>query len=210
MRRWFVMMLMLLVPAVASAQHVGDKEVSGLVGWQWGGTQEYANYAGYPAGDFHANANLNYAGAFTVFVRDYYGVEFNYSFQSTDLLVRPNSLPEVTLGKMTTQYIHAYGVRTMPMKEKVDGFVLAGLGATSFSAEGFETHWLFSVGAGLGVKIHTSDKLAIRLQSRMLLPIQWGETGLYFGTGGAGVSVGGGSSLIQGDVSAGLTIKLGS
>jgi hypothetical protein len=43
----------------------------------------------------------------------------------------------------------------------------------------------------------------------MLIPTQWGGGGFYFGTGGSGVSVSGGSTLLQGDVSIGLVMRLG-
>lgn len=202
--------LLMLLPAAALAQRQGDKELTPQIGWQYGGTQEYTSYAGYAPGDFHANANLNYGGTLSIFPRDFYAVELAYSYQKTDLLVRPRNFPNTKIADMAAQYIHLYGTRVIPTQNgKTDVFAMGGFGATSFSAPGFNTRWLFSFGAGLGAKVHTSEKMAVRLQTRLLIPIQWGSAGFYFGSGGSGISVGGGSSIIQGDVSLGLSFKLG-
>src|SRR5262249_1467031 len=115
------------------------------------------------------------------------------------------------IADLAAQYIHLYGRRVLPTKGgKTDLFAMGGFGATSFSASGFDTRWLFSFGAGLGAMVHVNPKTSLRLQTRLLIPIQWGSAGFYFGTGGAGIDVGGGSSIVQGDVSLGLAIKLGS
>lgn len=210
MCKWMIAVLLLL-PSAAWAQHAGDKEITGQIGWQYGGTQDFVNSLGFAVGDFHANANLNYGGMFTFFPRDYYAIEIQYSYQSTDLIARPSGAPNFKLGDMATQYIHLYGTRDVPFEAgRVDGFAMGGLGATVYSADGYDTRWLFSVGAGVGAKIHMNERTALRLQTRLLFPVQWSGTGFYFGSGGAGISVGGGSTLIQGDVSLGLVIKLGS
>jgi hypothetical protein len=211
MRTWLTLVGALLLPAAAGAQMVGDKEITPQVGWQWGGTQEYSNYVGYPAGDFHSNAALNYGGTLSIYIRDYYAAEISYSYQSTDLILRPNGQIETSLGTMASQYMQLQGLRVLPVKpDKVDVIGIGGLGAAVFSAEGFDSRWLFAMTAGIGAKFHMNEKTSLRLQSRLLLPIQWGESGFYFGTGGSGISVGGGSTLVQGDVSLGLSMKLGS
>ena len=219
MRTLMLLLLLSLAPAVASAQMQGDKELTGYFGWQYGGTQEYVtSYYTFPSGDFHANANINYGGSLTVFIKDYYGAELMYTYQGTDLLIRPATAPSTTIGDLTTHYMHIYGVRTVPVQPgKTDAYVLGGLGATVYdlkadsrlTQDDFDSRWLFSFGMGVGVKIHTSEKVAIKLQTRLLIPVQWTSAGFYFGSGGSGISVGGGSSIAQGDVSLGLTAKLG-
>jgi len=124
--------------------------------------------------------------------------------------VRPGNAPDTKIADLAAQYIHLYGTRVIPMQNgKTDVFAMGGFGATSFSASGYDTRWLFSFGAGLGAKVHVNPKTSLRLQTRLLIPVQWGSAGFYFGTGGSGISVGGGSSIIQGDVSLGLAFKLG-
>jgi len=211
MRKCLALIGLLLFPAVATAEVPGTKELTPQIGWQYGGTQEYVTYLGYPAGDFHSNANLNYGGTFSIFLKPVYAAEISYSYQSTDLIVRPNGQRDQKVGTLASQYIQLQGTRVIPVKPgKTDFLGFGGLGATVFSAQGYNSHWLFSVSGGIGVKVHMNERTSLRLQTRLLLPIQWASSGFYFGTGGSGVTVGGGSSIIQGDVSLGLTMKLGS
>ena len=211
MKKWLIVCL-LLVPSASWAQHVGDKELTGQIGYQYWGTQTFVNSFGYPAGDVHVNAALTYGGLLSLFIRDYYAAEIQYSYSTGDLIARPEGpFGDTKIADLATQYIQVYGTRFVPVKpDKMDAFVMGGLGATGYSASGFDSRWLFSFGVGLGLKIHTNEKMSIRIQQRFLVPVQWGEGGFYFGTGGAGVSVGGGSSIIQGDTSLGLVLKLGS
>ena len=67
----------------------------------------------------------------------------------------------------------------------------------------------FAMGFGAGVKIYFSEKIGLRLHGRLLFPLNFAGGGMYFGTGGAGVSVGAGIPVMQGDLSAGLIIALG-
>lgn len=212
MRRLLVLTLLFSVPAIASAgqlSQVGEVELTPQIGWQWGGTQDYSSGFGYPAGgSLHAEANLNYGGTLSVVARPGYAVEIGYNYQSTDLTNRPVGAPEYKLADLGTHYILVSGRRELPAAGRATPFVLGGLGAVGFYASDVsQWFWAFTVGGG--VKTELSPKMALRLQVRALVPVQWGNTSMYFGSGGSSVSVSGGSSLFQGDVSAGLVFKLG-
>ena len=43
----------------------------------------------------------------------------------------------------------------------------------------------------------------------MLMPMYFAGVGLWAGTGGGGVSVGAGVPIVQGDITAGLVLRLG-
>ena len=205
-----IAVLLLVLPAAAQAQHRGDRELTGQVGWMWGGTQDYtSNYYSFPPGDVHANANVTYGGALTYYQQENLGTEIAYNYQSTDLMIRPQGLKESKLANLTTQYIQINGLRMQPMNEKTDGFVLGGLGTTVYSAEGYSTQWLFSIAAGLGVHVRVNPKVALRLQSRILVPMRFTSGSFYFGSNGAAVSVGGGTAIVQGEATAGLSFLLG-
>jgi len=62
---------------------------------------------------------------------------------------------------------------------------------------------------GGGVKIWLSDRIGIRAQGRLLLPMMWAGAGLSVGTGGTGFSLGAGTAMVQGDFTGGLIIALG-
>ena len=88
------------------------------------------------------------------------------------------------------------------------------MGATWFEGsaqdtDNSETVTRFAITLGGGIKIMPSDKIGIRLQGRLLMPMYFAGVGLWAGTGGGGASVNGGIPIIQGDLTAALVIRLG-
>jgi hypothetical protein len=73
--------------------------------------------------------------------------------------------------------------------------------------------WLFDVQVKLGVKIFPSDKIGIRLQTQLHMPMQGSGGGLSCGVGtggsGCGVSMGGYTTITQLGFSGGLIFRLG-
>ncbi|MCK7528585.1 MAG: hypothetical protein MZV64_69045 [Ignavibacteriales bacterium] len=65
--------------------------------------------------------------------------------------------------------------------------------------------WRFSIALGGGVKVYLSDKVGLRFQGRLLIPMQFEGGSVYVGTGGAGVAVGAYTAFVQGDFSGGLS-----
>jgi opacity protein-like surface antigen len=207
MRKLLIVALML---APTAAWAAGGAELTPQVGYMWGGTQEFIGSGLYPlGGDLHANANVTYGGTLGFAIRPGYDFELSYHYQSTDLLIRPNGQKSFKGDDLTTQYFLLQGARNLPAKGKAAPFVLGGVGMVSYNAYNTSKNFL-AFDFGGGVKMAINPKVGLRLQVRGLLPVQWFSTGVYFGTGGSGVSVSGSSSLIQGDASLGLTFKLGS
>jgi hypothetical protein len=206
--RWLPMLLLMTLPAAAWAQRAGDRQLTGQVGWQWGGTQTYSTYSAYPAGDVHAEAAVNYGGTFTVFVREGEALEIAYSYQPTDLILRPNGIPSFKIADLACHTLHLNGLRALPAGGgKVEPFVLGGLGTTVFSAQGYTSRWLFSIAAGLGFMVPVNERLGLRAQGRMIVPMSFNSGAFYFGGGGASISVSG-QAFLQGDASIGLSLKL--
>ena len=111
---------------------------------------------------------------------------------------------------VNVNYYQVGMIRPFPVNEKVEAFGNFTLGATQFAMQDqlYNDEWRFSITAGLGAKIWLSDKIGIRLQARLLAPINWGGLGFFCGTGGCGSSVNAGSTFISGDVSGGLVFRL--
>lgn len=207
--RWLPVLLLMTFPAAAWAQRAGDRQLTGQVGWQWGGTQSYSTYYAYPAGDVHAEAAVNYGATFTVFVREGEALEIAYSYQPTDLILRPDGVPSSKIADLACHTIHLNGLRALPAGGgKLEPYVLGGLGTTVFSAQGYTSRWLFSIAAGLGFMVPVNERLALRTQGRLIVPISFNSGTFYFGGGGASISVSG-QALLQGDASIGLSLKLG-
>jgi len=72
----------------------------------------------------------------------------------------------------------------------------------------FSENW-FTVGLGGGIKYYLSDIVGIRLQARILLPMQFAGIGVGCGTGGCGGGVSAFTSTIQGDFTGGIILKFG-
>ena len=59
-----------------------------------------------------------------------------------------------------------------------------------------------------GVKIKASERVGLRLQARLLMPLYYAGTYFGVGTGGASAGVSGGIQGVQGDFTAALVINL--
>ena len=113
----------------------------------------------------------------------------------------------------TDVLIHHFQVGALaePKKgKKVSPFGLFTLGATLFhpTKEGYEDEWRFSIALGGGVKVDVSDKIGLRFQARLIIPMVFEGTSVYFGTGGGGVAVGAYTAFVEGDFSGGLYYRL--
>jgi opacity protein-like surface antigen len=70
-----------------------------------------------------------------------------------------------------------------------------------------DDNWNFAMTFGAGVKIHASEKVAVRLEARLLLPMIFSGGSFYVGTGGSGMAVSAGVPSIQGAFTAGITFS---
>jgi hypothetical protein len=215
---WLAVTVLAFVIMIAPRAHAQGREtmITPMIGYQWGGTVHYTDpYGFYSAGDVHANAAMSYGGALTVGIRPGYWGEINYMYQHTDLIVRPAYSPNFKLADLGTHYIQLSGLRALrPPGGPVTPFVIGGMGMTVYSPSnvsyhGLNSQYLFSISLGGGIIKDINPKTSLRLQARFLMPIQWTSGGVYFGTGGSGLTISGGSTIAQGDASLGLTFKLG-
>ncbi len=123
---------------------------------------------------------------------------------------------------MNVGYIQIGSVREFDM-DNVKPFGVFSLGTTYFIPKDvtfdddsyfspgttIDPAWKFSMILGGGAKIWLSDRVGIRLQGNLMLPMFWSSTGFAIGTGGGGFYVGGGTSMVQGDFTGGLIFALG-
>ncbi|MCG8582730.1 MAG: porin family protein [Bacteroidales bacterium] len=92
-------------------------------------------------------------------------------------------------------------------------FGMASIGITWFNmiTHGVSDHVSFSAALGGGIKYFFSDRIGIRLQGRLLLPMYFSGGGLFVGIGSggtsSGVSVSTGVLTVQGDFSGGLIFR---
>ena len=58
-------------------------------------------------------------------------------------------------------------------------------------------------------KVWFSERIGLRLEGRIMMPITWASGGFMVGGGGGGFYLGGGSAMLQASLTAGLMIRLG-
>lgn len=178
----------------------------------------FAGYMTYSSmavreGDLQFDDGPNYGFGIDVAIQRGVFVELNYTHNQTSVrLKRFNGFNE-DLFDMNTHYFQIgaqYEFRKSP-KQKAFPYTLATLGATLFDAKdpSLTDEWRFSVAFGVGGKFYLSDKIGLRLQTRLLMPLTFSGGGMWCGTGGCSAGVGAWASVVQFDFTVGVFIRLG-
>jgi len=106
----------------------------------------------------------------------------------------------------------------MTQNEPVVPYGLVNIGMLNIKSDEFSNYQsnsvnYFTMGLGGGLRYYLSDRIGIRLQARLLLPMQFGGVGFGCGIGTGGANCGAGVStytnIIQGDFTGGIVLKLG-
>ena len=197
-------------------------EASATYGSMWGGNIDL-NYYSINSRTIRTGTGPSYAFALAYNLHPMQAVEFSYTRQEGSLDMDYKGLR--TLTDMSVNFWHIGSIRYLAPPGKVRPFVLASLGATYFSPEEgsflldeedpdtlvfTQTSTKFSFNFGLGVKSYfgKAEKVGIRATFKVLPTFYntWG--GMYFGSGGAGLTVSG-NAIWQWEAAIGLTVKLG-
>jgi len=162
-------------------------------------------------GDYNLYNNPNYGGQLSVEMAPDMFVELTYNRSDTEIRYYYNNAFEPL--DMSSEYYHIGGLRQVQTSSgSILPFGAFSLGATRFNLK--ETYgevyasdkWFMSIALAVGAKVLLGEKLGLRLQARMGLPM--GFNGVWLGTGGAGASFY--VPVAQFDFSAGVFLRLGS
>ena len=190
-----------------SSEALAQTEIFGFAGYM-----TYSSMA-VREGDLQFDDGPNYGFGIDVAIQRGVFVELNYTHNQTSVrLKRFNGFNE-DLFDMNTHYFQIgaqYEFRKSP-KQKAFPYTLATLGATLFDAKdpSLTDEWRFSVAFGVGGKFYLSDKIGLRLQTRLLMPLTFSGGGMWCGTGGCSAGVGAWASVVQFDFTVGVFIRLG-
>ncbi len=197
-------------------------ELSATYGSMWGGNIDLSY--GINSRKLRAGTGPSYAFALAYNLHPMQAVEFSYTRQEGSLDLDYKGLR--TLTDWSVNFWHIGSIRYLAPPGKVRPFVLLSLGATYFSpSEGTfildlddpdntvvhtQSSTKFSFNFGLGAKAYfgKAEKIGIRASFKVMPTFYntWG--GMYFGSGGAGLTVSG-NAIWQWEAAAGLTIKFG-
>jgi len=197
-------------------------EASATYGSMWGGNIDLTY--GINSRKIRTGTGPSYAFALAYNLHPMQAVEFSYTRQDGSLDLDYKGLR--TLTDMSVNFWHLGSIRYLAPPGKVRPFVLLSLGATYFSPESAsflldendpdtlvytQTQTKFSFNFGLGVKSYfgKAEKIGIRATFKVLPTLYntWG--GMYFGSGGGGLTVSG-NAIWQWEAAVGLTVKFGS
>jgi opacity protein-like surface antigen len=188
-------------------------DLFGGYGWQFGGKARFFEGDINIRSDWQWHIGLDANMAPGVAVRFQYSQMADADAEWIPLPGYSNLFPAERF-KMDMHYFQLGAVRGMPM-DNIEPYGLFTLGAAWFAAEELNGQEIgdvtrFAIALGGGIKIMPSDKFGFKLEARMLMPMYFQGVGLWAGTGGGGVSVGAAVPIVQGDVTAGLVLRLGS
>jgi hypothetical protein len=211
MLKWRSAVLFLLILAtLTSVGHATRFEIAPQVNYVW--TSRVGVYWDAKSGDFDLASSPSWGIAVDIDLHSEAQLELLYNRQDTKLEFYEyptrikNEIADVSL-----DYLQIGGLYRRPM-DKLEPYFLFTLGATryAFKTTSYGDLWKFSLIFGLGSKVWLSERVGLRFQGRVLMPMSWSGAGLWCGGGsGCGVGVGGTSLMPQFDLGVGLAIRLG-
>lgn len=163
-------------------------------------------------GDYTLYNNPNYGGQLSVETATDLFVELTYNRSDTQIRYTYSGANEAL--DMSSEYYQIGALRQVNTDGPLSPFGAFSLGTTRFNLkESYNQDeiyagdkWFMSVALALGTKIYLGERLGIRLQARVGMPM--GLNGIWLGTGGSGASFY--VPVAQFDFSGGLFLRLGS
>jgi len=189
-------------------KYVPKFEITPFYGYQFNSTIDFIE------GKLKIANAANFGGIFSYKIKPQVFAEFTYSRSNTTGQFREYDTGNKYPYDISIDYFQ-FGALKEFNTERIRPFALGSLGAAwaNMKYDGADDIWRFSVAFGGGAKFILTDRIGIRLQGRLLLPMYFYGGGFYLGIGGGGpsggVSLSSTARVIQGDLSAGLTFRIG-
>jgi hypothetical protein len=200
-----VLAFMIVTVDTANSQKI---ELSPFIGYETGAIIHTS------LGDLHIGDGMDFGGSINVGMGGGRYVELSYSHLATYLNLE-NGITTERLCDLATDYYSIGALQEIMPDEKVTPYGLFTLGWVNYRpsnptniANDYSNENKMHVSLAGGIKVNASEKIGIRLQARLLMPLYM--NGMYFsaGTGGAGYGVSGGVYGVQGDFTLALVLKI--
>jgi len=183
-------------------------ELSPFIGYETG-AQIYTSL-----GYLHIGDGMDFGGSLNVGMGGGRYVELSYSHLASYLSLE-ESINTRKLCDLATDYYSIGVLQEMKPDAKATPYGLFTLGWVNYrpsnptdSQYDYSNENKMHVSLAGGIKIRASEKVGLRLQARLLMPIYYGGTYFSAGTGGAGYGIAGGIYGVQGDFTAALVIMI--
>lgn len=192
-------LLFLFIAFISYAQKI---EITPQYGYQIGAKYNY--YNGYIKLTDSDQYGLTVGAPINDDVQlEFMWVQQNASIRIADAILFPREteITDITVNHYQIGAIHTFGY------DQAKPFFGLSAGWSTFNPDDSQyiSNTKFTIGISGGLKYFFTDNIGIRLQSQLLMPIDWG--GVYFGGGGSGVTVGG--TILQLNFSGGLIFAFG-
>jgi hypothetical protein len=182
-------------------------EITPFGGWLW--TGQVPAYRQNMKADDNGNFGLRVGYQ----IRPGKTVEFEYNRSESTLRYYDFNSEQREARPFAMNYYLLGGQYEMSQGDVVP-YGLLNIGAVNFTAQDGRREsatWL-AAGLGGGIKYFFSDAIGLRLQARLLFPMQFSGISLGCGIGAGGASCGTGinsySTIIQGDFTGGVVIRI--
>ncbi len=171
-------------------------------GWLWTGKAGYNN-------NIKVDDKGNYGLRGGVSPNDAMVIEFEWNHTDTrlhwyEVIGQRNRQEDVSMN----YYMLGFNMQKSEGPAIPYGLFNIGVLNVKGQSRNFSENW-FTVGLGGGLKYYVSDRIGIRLQARLLLPMQFAGIGFGCGGGGCGSGVSTYTNTVQGDFTGGIILKLG-
>lgn len=138
-------------------------------------------------------------------------LEIMYAYQNAELRVQDYFIPEfhyeTFISDVAAHHVQFGFIQNFNDDEALRPFAGMSAGFTIFdpNAPFLESRTKFAFGLTGGVKYFFTDRIGMRIQAQLLMPIKWG--GVYYTNGGGVITTGG--TLVQLNFTGGLIFRLG-
>ncbi len=200
----FTLALVIFFLSAFVCQVKAQNEIFGLAGYLLNGDVTVAE------GDLSFDDGFTYGLGIDIPVDRMMSAEINWSMSSSKITLYEYLGPTREISDINIHHFQAGALIEPEKNKKVSPFGLLTLGAALYSPveSNIDDEWRFSVALGGGFKVNISDKVGLRFQGRLIIPMQFAGGSVYVGTGGAGVSVGTWTTFVEGDFMGGLYVRL--
>lgn len=200
----FTLASLIFLVTVFSIQIKAQTEIFGLAGYLLNGDVTVAE------GDLSFDDGFSYGLGVDIPVDRMMSAELSWTMSTSNVTLYEYLGPTREIADINIHHFQAGAFIEPEKNKKVSPFGLLSLGAALYAPKesNINEEWRFSVALGGGFKVNISDKVGLRFQGRLIIPMQFAGGSVYVGTGGAGVSVGTWTTFVEGDFMGGLYVRL--
>lgn len=200
--------VLLLLCLVAGIDSVAQIEFSGFYGYRT--SAKIDGYYNNSYGSISVNEGSSFGAGLEYKLNPGFAIGLEWYGQDTDMdfygASEINDLADIWINYFLISGIYQKEIdRITPF-----GGLGIGVSTASSSNNSVDTQVFFAADLQAGVKISLSERVSLKFRAAMLMPLQFASGGVFCGTGsGCGVGVGASTTIIQGDFSGGIVLKLG-